>query len=234
MSNNDPFAPSDDKNYLEELVGDGKKFNSVEALAKGKAESDAYIETLKSQLVAEQAKAANGMNVDKLMEEIRKLNAGNVPNDQRQPLENDRQAPSSLNVEELVLQTLRKDEQTRTIAQNRQTVIDKVNEVWGADASKELQKTARTLGVSVDYLNSVAQQSPSVFFQLTGLNNPRGVPSGTAVPTSTVRFGESSGTKRDLNFYNDMRRTNPALFRETKTKIQMERDALAQGEDFFN
>jgi len=40
----DTIDPS--KNYLAELVGEGKKFKTQEDLARGKAESDAYIKIL--------------------------------------------------------------------------------------------------------------------------------------------------------------------------------------------
>src|SRR5688572_12541162 len=49
-SNNEPADSGDDNNQgsiLEQLVGEGKKFADAEALAKCKAESDAFIETLK-------------------------------------------------------------------------------------------------------------------------------------------------------------------------------------------
>jgi hypothetical protein len=40
------------KNYLEELVGDGKKFRDYESLAKGKAYADAMIEHMKAEQAA--------------------------------------------------------------------------------------------------------------------------------------------------------------------------------------
>ena len=231
---NDPFKTADEPNYLEVLVGEGKKFKSVDELAKGKAEADAFIETLKSELAAEKAKSANGTNVQAILDEIKKLNEGKTNDGEVQPLTTATETTAIPNIEEIVLNTLKKTETERTIESNRQAVITKMNEVWGADASKELSKTAKSLGVSVEYLNNVAQQSPSVFFQLTGLNANRNAPSGTTVPTSTVNFGGPGGKVRDAKYYRELKASNRSLNNDTKTQIQMARDAQAQGESFFN
>ena len=43
---NDDATFDSTKDYLKELVGEGKKFKTVEDLAKGKAESDAFISSV--------------------------------------------------------------------------------------------------------------------------------------------------------------------------------------------
>src|SRR5437773_6950457 len=52
MEGLDNLPPETDpnKNYLEDLVGDGKKFKSPEELARGKFESDTYIKILEKRL----------------------------------------------------------------------------------------------------------------------------------------------------------------------------------------
>lgn len=234
MSDTDPFKTIDEPNYLEVLVGEGKKFQSPEALAKGKFEADTYIETLKNELAAEKAKSSNGMNVETLLTEIRKINEGKNDPDNGQPAVTEPLQTNTPNIEDIVLQTLRKTESERSVQTNRKTVIDKMSAVWGADTTKELKKTADSLGVSVEYLDSVASQSPSVFFQLTGLNANRSVPSGTTVPTSRVNLGSTGTGDRDQKFYKELKRSNPALFKDMKTQVQMQSDALRQGEAFFN
>ena len=73
-SNTDPFAQTQEPNYLAELVGEGKKFKTVDDLAKGKWNSDSMIETLKAEIATLKAQANSGANVDTLLAEIRKIN----------------------------------------------------------------------------------------------------------------------------------------------------------------
>lgn len=229
----DPFKTQDEPNYLEELVGPGKKFATVEDLAKGKWHADTMVETLKAEKTALEVQAANGMNVDKLIEAI---NKGKTGTEGGQPPEQNQSnpPPQNVNIEELVLNTLKKTEADRKIETNKQAVVARMNEVWGADASKELRKTAAEIGVSVDYLNGVAQQSPEAFYKLVSLNQNRNSPSGTTVPQGTVRL-EGNGTgQRDAKFYRELKKNNPSLYKETKIQVQMSRDALALGEAFFN
>ena len=50
-SNQDSGAGNDNTNsFLDQLVGEGKKFSSVEEMAKGKLESDRYIGELETRL----------------------------------------------------------------------------------------------------------------------------------------------------------------------------------------
>ncbi len=233
-ANNDPFKTNEQVNYLEELVGEGKKFASVDDLAKGKWHSDTMIETLKAEVAALKEQAANGANVNTLLEEIRKLKGEPDDNGGQPPVQSQSNPPPQTNIEELVLSTLDKAKQAEQVKNNKNAVISKLNEVWGADAGKNLQKTASQLGVSVDYLNDVAQQSPQAFFKLTGLDTNRSAPGSATVPTSTVNLGGSNSNVRDAKFYRELKQSNPKLYNESKTKVQMHRDALALGEAFFN
>lgn len=232
MSEENPFETASERNYLEELVGEGKKFKTVDELAKGKWQSDDYIETLKAKIVNLEAQNANGMNVEKLREEILRLNAGKDENDGGQPPVQT-PAPSTPDIEDLVLQTLRKTEAERTTQTNTQATISKMKEVWGGDAGKKLAEVATEINTSVETLREIAAQSPQMFYRLTGLDQDRTPSGGTTVPTSSVRF-DNRAPDRDAAYYRELKKTNPSLYKETSTQIQMHRDAQRLGEKFFN
>lgn len=231
---NDPFVtPESNKDYLSELVGEGKKYADAAALAKAVAHGQTHIATLETELASLRTQAANGMNVEKLVEALearRQANEGNLGHPQGEA----RQEATPQNIEEIVLNTIQKAESTRTAKQNRDVVVAKMSEVWGADSNKKLSNIASSLGVSLDYLDGVAKQSPDLFFTITGLNARPTPVNGAAVPTSTVSFGGNASNKRDASFYREMRKSNPKLWYDQKTQIQYQRDAIAQGEDFFN
>lgn len=235
-SNTDPFASSTEPNYLAELVGEGKKFKTVEDLAKGKWNSDSMIETLKAEINTLKTQADSGKNIDAVLAEIRKINTKeNTDPGSGQTTMTEQKTPDPVNIEEIVLNTLQKTEATKRLETNRQTTIAKMNEVWGADAPKKLQEISGQLGVSIEYLRGVADQSPNVFFQLTGLNANRSAPSGTTVPTSTVRTGiTDTGKERTMAFYRELKKQNPARYKEADIQVQMHNDAMRLGERFFD
>ena len=235
-SNTDPFAQTQEPNYLAELVGEGKKFKTVDDLAKGKWNSDSMIETLKAEIATLKTQAASGANVDTLLAEIRKINGNKEGTDpgSGQPPVTEQTNTNPVNIEEVVLNTLKKTEAERLTKTNRDTVIAKMNEVWGKDSPTKLQEVAAQLNVSTEYLRGVADQSPSVFFQLTGLNQTRVVPSGTTVPTSTVRPGINGAKDRTMAFYRELKKTNPSQYKSTEIQVQMHNDAIRLGEAFFD
>lgn len=69
------MSDQDKTNYLEDLVGEGKKYNSVEELAKGTAHANEFIETLKNEKAALEAKlnetTAKEDKLDMIMEQLK-------------------------------------------------------------------------------------------------------------------------------------------------------------------
>lgn len=230
---NDPFKnPEGNVNYLEALVGEGKKFKTVDDLAKGKAESDSYIETLKQENESLKLKAAEGKSVAELLEALKQDKNPIMDN----PLDKGTQTPPALKEEDIAkiaLETLNKSETERRIKSNYDASVAKMREVWGNDANKKLVEVASALSVSIDDLVEVARKSPNAFYQMTGLNADRSVPGGTVAPKGTVNLGTNT-KKRDAAYYRDLKVQNPSLWKDTKTQIQMHRDAQSIGEDFFN
>lgn len=235
MTDNPFETTSDDKNYLEELVGEGKKFKTIEDLAKGKYQSDDYIEVLKAEITAKEAELKNKMALEDFYQKITNKPADTVTTE-GQPFVNEPvEANSNQDIDKKILDTLKQIESERTTKVNEQAVIDKIKEVWGNEYSKKLEETAKTLGLSKEYLQNVARQSPTAFFKLTDLDQNRSAPGGTAVPTSTVNLGRNSdGSRRDAKYYRELKRTNPSLYRDPKTQVQMQQDAFRLGEAYFN
>src|SRR6478752_10635011 len=91
----DPVQIDPNKNYLEELVGEGRKFKSPEELARGKAESDLYIEHMKGrmdELRQDYTKLHNEYNagpklketLDQYMQELKQSQGAQLPSGQQE------------------------------------------------------------------------------------------------------------------------------------------------------
>jgi len=111
----EPTSPS----VLGDLVGEGRKFNDVEALAKGKLEADRFIEQMKQEnasLKADLEKQAYKLGVTTKMEEMAsapttELLDPNNNNSGTTNTANTQPSSSEADIESLVEQTLRKREQ---------------------------------------------------------------------------------------------------------------------------
>lgn len=231
----------DNVNYLEVLVGDGKKFKSVEELARGKAEADAFI----AKLIKEQEELRKDLNSRTTLEEfMTKMNTnGNNQNSQTTVTtqnEGSNGNGSNIDLEALkkqVLEDLKRDQQVNKREQNIATAATKLQELVGTQANALVQARAKELGVSIDFLKNAAAESPDAFVALVAANAPKKNDPGFTPPGSKVNtsagLGDSSVDRTD-SYYRKLKQQNPRAYWDPKTQVAMHRDALRLGEKFFD
>lgn len=238
---NDDTTPQLDqsKNYLEDLVGEGKKFKSNEELARGKAEADLYIETLNrrsDQLREDYLKLREEATAQaKLQDLIDRLENRTTPQPPVEPPERQptpsfdmTKLPSLIREESIKLETERKSDA------NFKSVQAKLKEQFGNNAQAVLQDRMNTLELSVEDINSLARKSPTAFYNTLGLNNQQPTESLLAPPRSSnnVGFQPRGETKRTWSYYENMRKSNPKIYYDSKIANQMHDDQVRLGEAF--
>jgi hypothetical protein len=155
---------------LDQLVGEGKKFKTVEDLAAGKLKSDTFVEQLEGENKAAREKVAEleGASKEKatvadLIEAVRNTNKEDPAGEQ--PLSEEAFAAKIKNI--MQGET---DEQTRKSnrEQSNQSVLDKVE--GNADAARVyLEGRAKELRMSVAQLTELGERSPEAFTELMNI-----------------------------------------------------------------
>ena len=171
MSDNET-APDQGANVeggvLDALVGEGKKYASLEELAKGKAEADSFIDKLKDENSDLRKQAEEKTTIMDLMEAFKSLN---------QEQESNSESVTPLDDEVLqgkLEQMIKEREAKRTSEANRteamKLVSDKLN---GDEKAVELfvQQKATQLGMDASKLWSLSDESPAGFAQIIGLES---------------------------------------------------------------
>lgn len=196
----DPASP------LGDLVGEGKKFATVEDLAKGKAEADQFIEQLKSEMTGLREDLDKRLTSEQVLEEINR----------RQPAQNEGNTSPQISTEDisdLVKRELTGLETSKTIEGNVSTANNRMVELYGQDkAADAVAKKASELGVNVDFLRDVAAKSPTSFFELMGVDKgTQGVPQSTGDGLNTEGLSQSSPAIQGgtVEAYSELRKTNP-------------------------
>lgn len=234
----DPFQTNEPVDYLEEAK---KKFKTEEGeldldgLARGKYESDKHIARLEAEMAELRKQASQGLAVKDLLEAIR--NEKNDPPQNTSEMQDNvtQTAPTpQVDIAKLVQEEIERTERERVQTKNQQIVNEKLREVWGENAATELQKLANNLGVSILTLKDLAKSSPAAFFRMTGIDQQKTPPSGTAVPTSTVNLPGGTSKVRNKAYYDNLKATNRKLYETKEVQAQEMRDALALGAAFFN
>lgn len=160
-----------------DLVGEGKKFKTVEDLAKSKLEADNFINTLQDEnkaarerLAALEAELATRKTVEDQLKAISTTKV--VP-----------QPPATTVTEPAKGQVLTDEDLTKRVKaiteaeqagrqarQNIEAVSTQMTKTYGSEekAREIVQNKARELGVSVQFLQDAAAKSPVAFFNLIG------------------------------------------------------------------
>lgn len=222
--------------HLTNLVGEGKKFKTVDDLAKGKLEADRYIEQLTTeqkelrQAYSElESKLKAGQTVEevlKKMQDSRGSEDGNQPGNTIAPED----------ILKLVDERLskRKSEETKYANQiEAQAAVLKHFNNNEQKAREFVQQEAKRLGMNPDELRDIGAQSPAAFTRLLGLSQPRaqGPNFQSEVNTESQDYG-SGGTRNEV-YYRELRQKLGHKFWEPNIQQQRMRDRQALGERYF-
>lgn len=228
------------EDWLAKVISEkGEQWSDPNTLAKGYVNAQEYIKQLEQQ--ATELREDLG-KMDYAEQLLKKLQEG-----QSRPSAGESQAanasgtnaqeptaPNASELKDLIEQTLTEREQANTAAQNLQETDSKLQSLYGTEAEKVMEQKIAELGMSKDRLRSLAAESPTAFFKLIGEevkkeSNP--VTQGT-VNTNAGSFSQSS--KRDFQYYQNLRRQDSRTYYSPKVQNQMLQDRLELGDSFYN
>jgi hypothetical protein len=219
-------------NPLEYLVGEGKKFADVAALAKAKLESDSFIDQLKREAAELRQEVSSKATMDEIMTQIRQLAPkpveGQPPETPAVPSQNQD------DLETVVARLLEQRKNEDRVSHNRSSVEAKIAEKWGADAQIQMNKKAKELGVELSYLQKIATESPSAFFRLVGLDQSPVQAQPVIAPRSGMAPPQTQGEGvRNDKYWQALKARNPNEYFSKKSMDQRYKDAMAQGASFY-
>lgn len=214
--------------HLDTLVGDGKKFKTVEDLAKGKVESDRFIEQLQSELDGLRSDLATRARLEDLLDQIEPKQNTNSGGNQA-PRNDSTPAPD---IEKLIENTLTRRERERTIAENILEAKTRLQEIYGSEYVQKLEARAQQLGMTPQELDELAAKSPKA---LLALVTPQPKGQGTYTPPASAINAplNSEGGVRNWAYYQRIKAANATQYWSPKVQNQMHKDAIAQAEDFY-
>lgn len=222
--------------FLTELVGEGKKFSDPEALAKGKWEADRAIEARNQELAELRAELDARTRIEDLLKNVQpKTEPVVVPPvvEANQPA---KPAATQEDLAELVKKAMDDERVNTRAAENVNAVSAKLIEVYGDEtkANAVVKQRAAELGVSVEFLQSTAVQSPKAFFDLLGVDQKITSHRPTQGDVNPQAFGQNNGAVKPgtYKFYEQMRKENPVQWQ--KLQPQIHKEALEKGDSFFD
>lgn len=245
-----PLAPQDagDQNYLEQFVGEGKSFHDVEALAKGKHESNEFIERLKKENSEFRKELDKRLTLEEFVDKM------NVPSGDPAPSNQDaspgeqgtgNQENTGTLTQEDVKRLLSEEMGTRDgIAlreRNLEYVQQKAEELYGHDYKVVFGQRAKELGLGKDFLGNLAQDNPQAFLNIMAMEGTASKARGEQLVTPPTG---SQGMERHTSVppvgakgwkdYEKLRKSDPRAYFSVKTQNEMHLQAQKLGDAFYN
>ncbi len=228
----------ENKKYLDDLVGDGKKFKDHEALARGKWHADKTIEIMEKRMDAlrtdyqkEREQNITRAQLEEVIEKFSKQPLASNAN----PLVNE-EKPSMFDpaqLESLVETNFQKMKEKDRQEDNYKTVQNMAIARYGNNYKQHLTTTMSDLGLTPQELETMARTNPKVFIKTFGLEQQPG-PGFQAPPRSNINppFRPTNSNHNKWSYYEELRRTKPEEYHSQKTQNKMMEDYAALGDDF--
>jgi hypothetical protein len=223
------------KNYLTELVGDGKKFKTPEELAKGKYHADLLIETknkqyddLRAAYLELKGKSDTQAKLEDLIAKLERPQAGETP------LAEDKKPEIDYGkIESLIDTRVEQREASRKQTDNFNLVKSKLEEKYGDNYQRALKQQIEELGTTPEAMDNLARTNPKLAIKALGLDTvPQSDPFQAPPRTQTNSSFTPQAKKRTWSFYQEMKKNDPKKYFDPKTTIQMTQDYADLGSAF--
>jgi uncharacterized protein YifE (UPF0438 family) len=229
-------------NQLDELVGPGKKFETVEALAKGKLEADLHIKRLegeaqltREQLTDLQQKAEKNVTLSGILDQFKKA---------QQDSEEGKTTPvTEESLKDLVKQVMNGETEAQTRAQNHraanEAVLHKLNGNVEAARAYVAEK-AKAHGMTVEQVQALGESSPSAFRNIMGIDQQVPAQRGQQGVSSLASYQPPTGATEVVDghktkgYYDRLKKEMgvAAYWNDSKLQKQYFADAFALQERF--
>jgi hypothetical protein len=241
-----PTGPELDpnKDYLQDLVGEGKKYSNVEEAAKALAKKAVHADALIDNLTRKQDELRSDYLREheenrtraKLEDFINQMESRRQPSVGIEPEAKGEAQIDLKTVEELFSRKFQETENQKRERENFSFVESKLKERYGNNYAESLKDQIADLGMSPDEVNLMAKKNPKILIKALGLEQKAQENLFPSPPRNTQRpegfKQQNMNEKRTWSYYQKLKETNPKSYYSPKTNTQMVADQLALGADF--
>lgn len=231
------------ESYVAKLVETkGETWKDPEVIAKGKLESDKFIEDLKRQNEELRAQMKREEDLAELVATIKAQAQNKAPDSQashqteQDESQHTARSQEPEEIEALVERMFSEKEQKTTRQKNIEAVDAELTKKYGDNANSVVARAARELDMTVAEAQELAATKPRAFFRLMGLDQDHRPASGMVGNALNSAAGmRSKSNVRDNEYYRNLKKEIGAnKFYSPKIQRQMADDRQALGSSFWS
>lgn len=227
--------PLEPKDLIAELVGEGKKYKTVDELARSRLEADIHIAKVEKENKEMRDKLAGAKSIEDVLEAVKAKSVSAEENPDNKVVE---KATNSMTPEQVAKIVAEQVTGLRTREQ-KETNLAKANaemvKLYGDKAQEVYQKEANTPELQRVY-RELAETNPEKFVALFHKPESKqqsldtGGKNTAALPSLNQITGVQQGTQA---FYSKLRKENIKLYMSPAVQLQMHADALKDPDKYF-
>jgi multidrug efflux pump subunit AcrB len=240
MSDQTLFEETPREPSLEDFVGEGKKYATLEDAANALPHAQQFIDRLKAEkeemlkdieTLQEQARQGKTLeDVERSLSERLGTKATQDTPEESQTKPEDIEALLESRLGEKLPEYLKQYESSKTAEQNELEVSKALTDRYGDKAREALSKKAEELGIPMEDMRNLAKKSPKAVIDMFQSGQQTRATSGS-VNTEALGRTSREGT---ASYYTDLRRNNPKEYWSPKTQQRMFQDRKRLGDAFYN
>jgi len=231
---------SETTTVVDELVGEGKKYNNVEALAKSKTHADEHISKLEfenANMREELTKLEEARKESKTIDDV--IHA--LENRPTETSPANQTGTDSVDVKSLVAGEFNRRAEADRANENQTSVNAELINQFNGDveqAKTHLQKVREDSGLSVEQFKILAQTSPVAALRILNINPPqsKGDISVTSRGNLSPEAPPINSNRRNKSYYDALRKDMGIgkFYDDIKLQTQMQEDFASLGDDWSN
>lgn len=237
-------APNSNTNqgsdHVAQLVGEGKKFKTIEDLAKGKIESDNFVKQLQDEnkalreIAAGRAEERNTTLLSDMVAALAKQ--GNTNSTPTTTTTNQQSQPGL--TEESVNALIDRRDADRTAASNVSAFNSAMTKTFGDKAETEIRTRLQTLGIDPQHFAATVAKSPKAAFAMLSI----GTTGGTAgelgsregsVNTEALNANNPNGSVKNYAYFRELRKKLGTRYYDPAIQQDLFKQRKEQGEKFY-
>jgi hypothetical protein len=218
----------ENKNFLEELVGEGKKYKDPEALAKAAVFKDQHISRLEAENQAAREELKTRTTLEEFLDQMKTAREEKPITQETNP--DEKPALDETKIESLLEAKLAELERRTKSKSNLDSVMETLSQKWGSTWRTELKRRTDELGVGQDFVTGLASEKPKAFFKLLDVD---ALPEREKTLSSRLTSMPSTSSTKNQKYYRKMMVENPKTYWKAETQQEMFDQLKAMGDDFY-
>jgi hypothetical protein len=224
-----------DKDYFEELVGEGKKYSDPKELAKATAYKDQHIAQIEDENKRMRDELATRIKYEDFLDKLEKLpQVGSRDPQDDDDSHKDMSAMRPEEVERLLEQKLSQLEAQKAAQQNLNYVRSELEKALGPNYVQHLKRQMNELGMTEAEVQRMAQSNPKVLLRALAVSSDSKDNIFQAPPKGTnSSFSLSPSKKKGDSYFEEIRKKDPTTYWTPQIQNEIFNSIQEMGADEF-